>query len=284
MSPQNRQRGREAAHRRAAQVAAREQARRKQRRTRAIVIGVVAVVVVLAIGLSLVPGSNNDGTPDAATTTTLDPFAESTSSTTTPVEPAEFTYGTGECAPERKPEARPDTFAASPQRCLKPDTDYRAVIGTSEGTFTVDLLEDTAPGTVNNFVQLAKWGWYDGDDFHRVVPGFVNQAGDPVGEPPGTGGPGYTIADELPAAVTEYIPGTVAMANSGPNTNGSQWFVCIDCSVLPTAGYSIFGQVTDGMEVVEAINALGTSDGPPSTPVTIVAVEILEGDPLEGEG
>jgi len=285
MSPQNRQRGREAARRRAAQLAAREQARRRQQRLRAIVIGVVAIVVVVAIGLSLVPNDASDGEPDeAATTTTLDEFGDESTSTTGSTVPAEFTYGSGECAPDRKPDPpRREAFAASPQYCLKEDTDYRAVVGTSKGSFTIDLLEETAPGTVNNFVQLAKWGWFDGDDFHRVVPGFVNQAGDPVGDPPGTGGPGYTIADELPADVSAYVEGAVAMANSGANTNGSQWFVCLDCSVLPTAGYSLFGQVTEGMDVVEAINALGTGDGPPSEPVTIVAVEILEGDPLAAE-
>ena len=191
-------------------------------------------------------------------------------------EPEAATFGTGECAPDTKPAARPDSFADAPMACLTEGVDYSATVVTSEGTFTIDLLEDDAPVTVNNFVELTKWGWFDGDDFHRVVPGFVNQAGDPVGNPPGTGDPGYAFGDELPDGLDAYVPGAVAMANSGPNTNGSQWFTCIDCSVLPTPAYTIFGQVDDGMDVVEAINALGAGDGPPSRPVTITEITITE--------
>ena len=183
-----------------------------------------------------------------------------------------FPYGTGECPPEEKPEQRPTSFGAAPKRCIEEGVDYSAEVVTSEGAFVVDLLEDEAPGTVNNFVVLARSGWYDGDDFHRVVPGFVNQAGDPVGDPPGTGGPGYTFPDELPGSVAEYAEGAVAMANSGPATNGSQWFVCVDCSGLPAPAYSIFGRVTECQEVVEAINATGAS-----RPFTVESVEISEG-------
>jgi cyclophilin family peptidyl-prolyl cis-trans isomerase len=281
VSPQDRK-GRNVAHQRAARAAARAAQQRRQRRLRAIVAGVIGAVVVLALVLTMLPNSGSDS-PSSATTTT------SASTTTTevvdrviPDDPAEntspeFTYGTGECAPAEKPAETPTKFDAAPQRCLQDGVDYKAIVTTSEGSFTIDLLEHRAPGTVNNFVQLAKWGWFDGDDFHRVVPGFVNQAGDPFGDPPGTGGPGYTIADELPPAVQSYARWAVAMANSGPNTNGSQWFTCIDCSILPTPGYSIFGQVVEGMDVVQAINDLGTSDGPPSKPVTITSIEIPEG-------
>lgn len=190
--------------------------------------------------------------------------------------PAGFAYGTGECPPAEKPAEPPTTFEDAPRDCLEDGVDYGAVITTSEGSFTIDLLEEEAPGTVNNFVVLARYGWFDGDDFHRVVPGFVNQAGDPVGNPPGTGGPGYSIADELPGAVSDYEPGAVAMANRGPDTGGSQWFVCVDCSQLPTAGYALFGQVTEGQDVVEAINALGVGNGAPSRPVAIESVAITE--------
>jgi cyclophilin family peptidyl-prolyl cis-trans isomerase len=152
--------------------------------------------------------------------------------------------------------------------------DYRAVVQTSEGSFTMDLLEKDAPGTVNNFVVLARYGFFDGLTFHRVVPGFVIQGGDPNGD--GSGGPGYSIADELPVAVTSYKRGAVAMANSGPNSNGSQFFVCTDCAGLPNPGYSLFGQVIDGMDVVQGIEALATGDGPPSKTVTIEKVTIQE--------
>jgi cyclophilin family peptidyl-prolyl cis-trans isomerase len=288
VSPQ--QKGRSAAHRRAEQLAAREAERRRQQRLRGIVIGVLGAVVVLAIIGSLLSvggGDDDDADSDAFASTTTTAGSSSSTIADTPVEGAEFTYGTTPCAPDRKPETVPDSFPDSFQSCLKPDSEYKAVVGTSEGTFTIDLLPQRAPGTVNNFVQLAKSGWFDGNSVHRIVPGFVNQTGDRVGNPPGTGNPGYAIADELPSSVDEYVPGAVAMANSGPNTNGSQWFTCVDCSLLPTPGYSLFGFVSDGMDVVQAINDLGTSDGAPAArEVTIVAVEILE-NPLseeEGEG
>jgi cyclophilin family peptidyl-prolyl cis-trans isomerase len=288
MSPQDKS-GRSAAHRRAAQAAAREAARRKQRRFRAIVAGIVAAIVVLAVVLATVPNGGGDDDDQADTPTTTTTAADTSTSevpvaedTVIPDDPSEntsppFEYGTAECAPDTKPATRPDTFAAAPKKCIKDDVDYKAVVDTSEGSFTIDLLEHRAPGTVNNFVELAKWGWYDGDDFHRVVKGFVDQAGDPVGDPPGTGGPGYTIADELPPAVQSYARGAIAMANSGPNTNGSQWFACVDCSKLPNPAYSLFGQVVEGMDVVQAINDLGQDDQTPSKPVTIKTVTIVEG-------
>jgi cyclophilin family peptidyl-prolyl cis-trans isomerase len=150
------------------------------------------------------------------------------------------------------------------------------VVTTSEGAFTIDLLEDTAPGTVNNFVVLARYGYYDGDDFHRIIPGFVVQGGDPVGDPAGTGDPGYEIGDEVPAGVEAYTEGSVAMANSGPNTNGSQFFVYVGPNPLPGPLYSLFGQVTEGLDVVKAIEALGSAGGDPQQPVSIESVEVLE--------
>lgn len=286
MSP-SKQHGRTAAHRRAEQQAAREAARRKQRRMRAIVVGVIAAVVVIAtVGATIGVGGDDDDAPTAtdqsSTSTTEAPDDEAvTTIADRPASDEEFRFGTGECAPDRKPDDVPTSFADSFRSCLTPDASYKAVVGTSEGTFTIDLLPERAPGAVNNFVQLAKWGWFDGVAFHRIVPGFVNQTGDRTGDPPGTGGPGFSFADELPSSVEEYTPGAVAMANSGANTNGSQWFTCIDCSQLPTPGYSLFGFVSDGMDVVRAINDLGTSDGsPPERQVKIVAVEILE-NPLD---
>lgn len=190
----------------------------------------------------------------------------------------ERTGATEGCPPAEAPDETPRSFPSAPPDCLEQGVDYTAVVETSEGSFTIDLAEDDFPVTVNNFVFLARWGWYDGDDFHRVVPGFVNQAGDPHGDPQGTGGPGYTIPDEPPGSLEAYTPGTVAMAKTpAPDSAGSQWFVCVDCSVLPSPDYAIVGQVTEGMDVVEAINALGIGDGPPSKPVTVTSVAIREG-------
>lgn len=181
------------------------------------------------------------------------------------------------CPPAKPPATSPRSFDSGPPACLAEGVDYGAVVTTSEGSFTIDLAEDDSPGTVNNFVFLARWGWFDGDDFHRVVPGFVIQAGDPFGQPQGTGGPGYTIADEPPASADAYEVGVVAMAKtSAPDSAGSQWFVCIDCSPLRSPDYTVFGSVTAGMDTIERIEALGVGDGPPSKPVTITSVEITE--------
>lgn len=125
----------------------------------------------------------------------------------------------------------------------------KAVIKTAKGDIVIDLYADKAPKAVSNFVYLAEAKFYDGLTFHRVEPGFVVQGGDPAGN--GTGGPGYSFADE--PVVGDYVAGTVAMANSGPNTNGSQFFICLaDQPTLPK-NYSLFGQVTSGMDIVQSI-------------------------------
>ncbi|PIS07752.1 peptidylprolyl isomerase [Candidatus Berkelbacteria bacterium CG10_big_fil_rev_8_21_14_0_10_43_13] len=125
----------------------------------------------------------------------------------------------------------------------------KAVIETDKGTIEFELYADKAPKTVSNFVYLVEKGYYDGLTFHRVVPDFVIQGGDPKGD--GTGDPGYKFEDE--PVVGDYLAGTVAMANSGTNTNGSQFFICLtDQSTLPK-NYNLFGQVTTGMDVVSKI-------------------------------
>ena len=125
----------------------------------------------------------------------------------------------------------------------------KVVIKTEKGTIEFELYADKAPKTVSNFVYLAENKFYDGLTFHRVVPSFVIQGGDPDGT--GSGGPGYKFEDE--PVVGDYKTGTVAMANSGPNTNGSQFFICLeDQSSLPK-NYSLFGQVTVGMDVIQKI-------------------------------
>lgn len=130
------------------------------------------------------------------------------------------------------------------------DTVYRATITTDRGTIVADLDPQLAPNTVNNFVVQARNGFYDGLKFHRVVPEFVIQGGDPQGT--GRGGPGYKFADEPVKA--EYLDGAVAMANSGPNTNGSQFFICIDdCRNKLAPSYNLFGYVVEGLDVAKSI-------------------------------
>ncbi len=130
------------------------------------------------------------------------------------------------------------------------DTIYTATITTDRGTIVADLDPQLAPNTVNNFVVQARNGFYDGLTFHRVVPEFVIQGGDPEGT--GRGGPGYKFADE--PVKGEYLDGAVAMANAGPDTNGSQFFICIDdCRAKLAPSYNLFGYVTEGLDVAKSV-------------------------------
>jgi peptidyl-prolyl cis-trans isomerase B (cyclophilin B) len=139
--------------------------------------------------------------------------------------------------------------AKAPEPQTSPDKCYRATITMDRGTIVMDLDPQLAPNTVNNFVGLARNGYYDGLTFHRVVPDFVIQGGCPEGS--GRGGPGYKFADE--PVKSEYRLGAVAMANSGPDTNGSQFFICIDdCQTKLAPSYNLFGYVTEGMDVALA--------------------------------
>jgi cyclophilin family peptidyl-prolyl cis-trans isomerase len=151
---------------------------------------------------------------------------------------------------------------------------YTAEMVTSHGTMKLALDPAAAPKTVNSFVFLARQGFYDGVIFHRIIPGFVLQGGDPTGT--GTGGPGYKYEDELPAP-GRYELGSLAMANAGPNTNGSQFFVISgpDGMRLPPQ-YSLFGKVVSGLDVVQKIDALGSRSGQPSERVVIESVTITE--------
>jgi cyclophilin family peptidyl-prolyl cis-trans isomerase len=151
-------------------------------------------------------------------------------------------------------------YHAPPEMRIDPDGAYSATLHTSHGDIDVELLPRRAPLAVNNFVFLSQQGFYDGVLFHRVIPGFMIQGGDPTGT--GRGGPGYRFRDELEGD-GDYARGTVAMANAGPDTNGSQFFICHGSPRLPHA-YTIFGRVTRGMDAVDAIAALPTdhSDKP----------------------
>jgi cyclophilin family peptidyl-prolyl cis-trans isomerase len=159
---------------------------------------------------------------------------------------------------------------------IDPAKRYTAEVTTSKGTMTIALDPVGAPKTVNNFVFLARWHYYDGIIFHRIIPGFMLQGGDPEGS--GRGGPGYRFEDELPAP-GRYEIGSLAMANAGPNTNGSQFFIVSgpDGTSLPPS-YSLFGKVVNGLDVVTAIESVGSRSGAPSEPVTIESVVITEAD------
>jgi peptidyl-prolyl cis-trans isomerase B (cyclophilin B) len=141
-------------------------------------------------------------------------------------------------------------MATPPSYEIDDNAIYRIDIATDRGTIVLELDPKLAPTTVNNFVALARQGFYDGLTFHRVVPEFVIQGGDPEGT--GRGGPGYRFADE--PVKNEYTLGAVAMANAGPDTNGSQFFICIDdCTRKLTKDYNLFGYVTSGIETAQQI-------------------------------
>ena len=141
-------------------------------------------------------------------------------------------------------------MAKQPEFAIDPQKVYRTTITMDRGTIVMDLDPALAPNTVNNFVGLARQGYYDGLTFHRVVPDFVIQGGCPEGT--GTGGPGYRFPDEPVRA--EYTLGAVAMANAGPDTNGSQFFICIDdCRRKLAPSYNLFGYVVEGMDVALAV-------------------------------
>lgn len=170
------------------------------------------------------------------------------------------------------------TKTPPPTERVDPTKSYSAIIKTTKGNMTVDLFSLETQITVSNFVYLARIGFYNDTTFHRVVSNFMIQGGDPLGN--GTGGPGYTFADE--EITGEYERGTVAMANSGPNTNGSQFFIIHEDQLTLPKNYVIFGKVLDGFDVLDAIAEAEVTQGPneemslPVEPVVINSVEILE--------
>jgi cyclophilin family peptidyl-prolyl cis-trans isomerase len=167
-------------------------------------------------------------------------------------------------------------FDGPPPMCIDPARRYSAEMVTTKGTMRLALDPMAAPKTVNNFVFLARYHYFEGIVFHRVIPDFVLQGGDPTGT--GTGSPGYRFEDELPPA-GRYELGSLAMANAGPNTNGSQFFIISgqDGMRLPPQ-YSLFGKVVSGLDVVATINDLGTRGGQPKELVTIESVTITESE------
>jgi cyclophilin family peptidyl-prolyl cis-trans isomerase len=149
-----------------------------------------------------------------------------------------------------------------------------ATIQTTKGDIVLDVHADDAPKASANFLELARKGFYDGVIFHRVVPGFVIQGGDPTGT--GRGGPGYQFEDEPFSG--DYVRGAVAMANAGPNTNGSQFFICLeDLSGRLPKNYTLFGHVTSGLDVVDAIasDPIGPGDRP-RDPVAMTSVTVTD--------
>ncbi len=167
-------------------------------------------------------------------------------------------------------------YTTPPPQVIDPDKEYIATIRTERGDVVVELYADQVPVNVNNFVFLAQEGWYDGVTFHRVIPGFVAQAGDPTGT--GLGSPGYRCDDEIVPTLTYDRPGVVGMASGGPGTSsiGSQFFITYDALPQLDGNYTIIGQVIEGMDVVESITPRDPSQSaglPPGDVIETVLVE-----------
>ncbi len=255
-----------------------EQAQRQRIRKRIIrvVIGVSAIFALTAI--IFVSGGDSSSTTE---TTVIDTTVVDTT-ISTPVTTLAGRAITGDtpCPAVDGSETRVGSFEKAPPTCIDAARSYSAIVTTNKGVFTIVLDPIKAPIAVNSFVVLARYHFFDGTTCHRAILDFVVQCGDPTAT--GGGGPGYDFADELPTA-GEYKVGSIAMANSGPNTNGSQFFVItgLDGTTLPPK-FTLFGQVTDGLDsTVQALNNASNpnpaADGtPPAEHLEIITVTIIE--------
>ena len=169
-------------------------------------------------------------------------------------------------------QAMRNQYSSAPAMALETASDYFAELRTNYGNFRVDLLETETPLTVNNFVFLAQQGFYDGLIFHRVIENFMIQGGDPTGT--GGGGPGYRFRDEIVPGLVFDSPGKLAMANAGPGTNGSQFFITTVPTPHLNGAHTIFGVVIDGQSVVDAISRVST--GARDVPLQRVVIESID--------
>jgi cyclophilin family peptidyl-prolyl cis-trans isomerase len=254
------------ARKRAARQARLEALERQKRRRSTLMRTVIILVVVgVVVGIYLLVKPSNKSTTaqaktsGAITTTTVSLAGDTTSANC----PTPFTATT---------ELKKPSFTSEPPMIIDPSKTYTAKVTTDVGSFTIALNAKDAPKTVNNFVFLAANHYYDCVVFHRVIPDFMDQTGDPTGT--GAGGVGYQFDDENLAK--SYTTGEVAMANSGPNTNGSQFFVLVAPYSPPSGGYSLFGRVTSGQSVVNKINADGSASGTPKVLHRMISVDISE--------
>ncbi len=242
-----------------------EMERKAGRRRLLTGLGAGLAVVALILGVvAMVGGGSTDSSGDGSTTTlATTTTVKDAAALPTPPEGLTLSEATP-CPPAAGSAKRVQKFAGPPPTCIDPAKKYSATFETTEGSFTADLDPARAPVSVNNFVVLSRYHFYDGVPFHRIVPGFVIQAGDGDGEPWGNNDLGYSIPDELPASSDEYKDFSLAMANAGPNTNGSQFFVVLPGGgpKLNPANYSLFGQVTQGQDVVEKIGTYANGEAP----------------------
>ena len=234
-----------------------------------IVVGLGLVVGIAALGGAF----SSEESSSEASVEAGDASAENTSASET-----ETSEPSVECPPADGSANQQQSFDNAPPICIDADASYSAEIVTNKGTLVVELDQSRAPLAVNNFVTLARYHYFDNTECHRIIPGFMAQCGDPTAT--GTGGPGYRFADELPEA-GEYQIGSLAMANSGPDTNGSQFFIISGATgVNLPPNYTLFGQVTEGLNsTLPALDAAGNPESngvPPLEQVIIESVTIIE--------
>jgi cyclophilin family peptidyl-prolyl cis-trans isomerase len=184
------------------------------------------------------------------------------------------TLGPGMRAGDLEPAQRNQIYAEPPPMTIDPTKDYQATIVTDKGDITLELYAEQVPTTVNNFVFLAREGFYDGTTFHRVLPDFMAQGGDPTGT--GTGGPGYRFEDEFDPDLRHDGPGVVSMANAGPNTNGSQFFITYEATPWLDDRHTVFGRVIEGMDVLQALTPRDPQENPDFAGDTIQTITIEE--------
>ena len=239
-------------------------------------IGILLVILAIAVVGKGIADRRNARPKNAPLPTSVAPSSAETDSSS-PAQPAQSITGITRCPKSDGSEVRATSFQQAPPVCIDATKRYRATILTSKGALYVTLDPVNAPMTVNNFVVLARYHYFDNTVCPRIIPAYLFQCGDPTGK--GTGGPGYEFGDELPAA-GQYKVGSLAMATSLPDSNGSQFFVVLGTDgVLLPPKYSLFGQVDPSQEaVMTALGAAGTEQGTPTKElVTIRSVVILEG-------
>jgi cyclophilin family peptidyl-prolyl cis-trans isomerase len=278
-------RERQKANRQARLEQLQKQEKQAKTKKRVIQIAVLVGVFVLAAWLlsRLVSGGGDDEQADTSTTvatttpTTVTPATTAALPTTVP---GKTITGETPCPSPEGASERATQFEQEPPMCIDTAKTYTATMVTNKGELTATLDATKAPKTVNNFVVLARYHYFDNTVCHRIIPSFVVQCGDPTAT--GSGGPGYEFADELPAT-GEYQIGSLAMANSGPNTNGSQFFMITgDQGTSLPPNYSLFGQITEGLDTtLPALDAAGNPDQaangvPPLEQVVIESVTITE--------
>ena len=218
-------------------------------------MAVVAASLAVVVGILSCDGGDVTSTPGATTT------ADATGTPTPTEQPSEGGITITQ-------------YSAPPPMSIDQEKSYTATIQTNHGDMVIDLFPKDAPITVNNFVFLARDGFYDGVIFHRIIADFMIQGGDPTGT--GSGGPGYRFQDE--PITKPYVRGTLAMANAGPNTNGSQFFIVHKDAGLPPS-YNVFGLLTEGFEVLDALASVavgGPQRSDPLEPQVIHTIEIAE--------